>query len=126
MAVCSRKLHAKDITCLQAHVLLEVHFVGVWDTVSSVGLAKEDVYLSSSSSAERACHFRHALALEERRVKFLSEYFHRMNAVTDHKWALSSQKQKSKYILDKELGVVEDQNLTATASDDEKLNGTRK
>ncbi|KIJ11251.1 hypothetical protein PAXINDRAFT_84805 [Paxillus involutus ATCC 200175] len=47
--------------------------------LSSVGLAKEDVYLTSSSSVEHACHFRHALALEERRVKFLSEYFHRMN-----------------------------------------------
>ncbi|KIJ09309.1 hypothetical protein PAXINDRAFT_17590 [Paxillus involutus ATCC 200175] len=93
------------------------------DTVLSVGLAKEDVYLSSSSSAEHACHFRHALALEGRQVQFLSEYFHRMNTVTDHKRALSSQKQKSKYILDEELGVVEDQNLTAT--DDKKLNGNR-
>ncbi|KIJ11673.1 hypothetical protein PAXINDRAFT_15496 [Paxillus involutus ATCC 200175] len=104
MAVYSRKLHAKDIASAFKHTScwedMKVHAVGVWDTVSSVGLAKEDVYLSSSSSAEHACHFRHALALGER-----------------------SQKQKSKYILDEELGVVEDQNLTAT--DDEKLNGTR-
>ncbi|KIJ09532.1 hypothetical protein PAXINDRAFT_56920, partial [Paxillus involutus ATCC 200175] len=26
-----------------------------------------------------ACHFRHALALDERRVKFLPEYFYEMN-----------------------------------------------
>ncbi|KIJ07955.1 hypothetical protein PAXINDRAFT_26669, partial [Paxillus involutus ATCC 200175] len=80
MAVCSQKLHAKDIASDFKHTFcwkdMRVHFVGVWDTVSSVGLVKEDVFLSSSSSAEHACHFRHALALDERRVKFLPEYFH--------------------------------------------------
>ncbi|KAF9236358.1 hypothetical protein BU15DRAFT_50213 [Melanogaster broomeanus] len=58
---------------------VRVHFVGVWDTVSSVGLVRGDVFLSTSSSAAHACHFRHALALDERRVKFMPEYFHEMN-----------------------------------------------
>ncbi|KAH7889111.1 hypothetical protein F5I97DRAFT_1804244, partial [Phlebopus sp. FC_14] len=58
---------------------LKVHFVGVWDTVSSVGLIRGDVFLSTSSSAAHACHFRHALALDERRVKFMPEYFHEVN-----------------------------------------------
>ncbi|KAH7928799.1 hypothetical protein BV22DRAFT_182974 [Leucogyrophana mollusca] len=62
---------------------LRVHFVGVWDTVSSVGLVRGDVFLSTSSSAAHACHFRHALALDERRVKFIPEYFHEMNTRTD-------------------------------------------
>ncbi|KAF8833623.1 hypothetical protein BDN67DRAFT_1054548 [Paxillus ammoniavirescens] len=83
MSVRSRKLHAKDIASGFKHTFcwedMKVHFIGVWDTVSSVGLVKEDVFLSSSSSAEHACHFRHALALDERRVKFLPEYFHEMN-----------------------------------------------
>ncbi|KAF8833499.1 hypothetical protein BDN67DRAFT_737144 [Paxillus ammoniavirescens] len=76
---------------------MKVHFVGVWDTVSSVGLVKEDVFLSSSSSTQHARHFRHALALDERRVKFLSEYFYEMNTVTDTKKADRPQRQKSKY-----------------------------
>ncbi|KIJ05523.1 hypothetical protein PAXINDRAFT_141239, partial [Paxillus involutus ATCC 200175] len=78
MAVRSRKLHAKDTASAFKQTFcwpdMKVHFVGVWDTVSSVGLGKEDVFLSSSSSAEHACHFRHALALDERRVKFIPEY----------------------------------------------------
>ncbi|KAF8134268.1 hypothetical protein EV363DRAFT_1160695 [Boletus edulis] len=57
---------------------VKVHFVGVWDTVSSV-LGK-DVFLSMSSSAEHACHFRHALALDERRVTFMPEYFYEVNS----------------------------------------------
>ncbi|KAN0091571.1 Uncharacterized alpha/beta hydrolase domain (DUF2235) domain containing protein [Tylopilus felleus] len=68
-----------------------VHFVGVWDTVSSVGLVREDVFLSTSSSAVHACHFRHALALDELRVKFMPEYFHEMNSQADDV--------KSKYIV---------------------------
>ena len=33
-----------------------------------------------SASVTNACHFRHALALDERRVKFMPEYFLEMNA----------------------------------------------
>ncbi|KIJ11249.1 hypothetical protein PAXINDRAFT_84767 [Paxillus involutus ATCC 200175] len=68
-AFCPRKLHAKDIASAFEHTFcwedMKVHFVGVWDTVLSVGLVKEDVSLSTSSSAEHACHFRHDLALDE-------------------------------------------------------------
>ncbi|KAF8445045.1 hypothetical protein L210DRAFT_3393911, partial [Boletus edulis BED1] len=70
---------------------LRVHFVGVWDTVSSVGLIRGDVFLSTSSSAAHACHFRHALALDELRVKFMPEYFHEMNSQSDDG--------KSKYVV---------------------------
>ncbi|KAF8554226.1 hypothetical protein OG21DRAFT_1412961 [Imleria badia] len=55
------------------------HFVGVWDTVSSVGIIRGDIFLSC---AAHACHFRHALALDERRVKFMPEYLHKMNSST--------------------------------------------
>ena len=54
----------------------------VRDTVSSVGLIRGDVFLSTSSSAAHACHFRHALALDELRVKFMPEYFNEMNERT--------------------------------------------
>ncbi|KAF8160440.1 hypothetical protein K438DRAFT_1859750, partial [Mycena galopus ATCC 62051] len=52
---------------------VKIHFVGAWDTVSSVGLVRQKP-LPLTSSAEHICIFRHALALDERRVKFLPEY----------------------------------------------------
>ena len=47
--------------------------------MSSVGLVKKDVHVTESASVTHACHFRHALALDERRVKFMPEYFLEMN-----------------------------------------------
>lgn len=51
----------------------------VRDTVSSVGFGRRDIRLSASSAAAHACHIRHALALDECRVKFIPEYFLEMN-----------------------------------------------
>ncbi|KAF8554228.1 hypothetical protein OG21DRAFT_1462904, partial [Imleria badia] len=69
---------------------VRVHFVGVWDSVSCVGLIRGDIFLSS---AAHACHFRHALALDELRVKFMPEYLHKMNSLTQ------TDDEKSKYIV---------------------------
>ncbi|KZP16537.1 hypothetical protein FIBSPDRAFT_698570, partial [Athelia psychrophila] len=56
---------------------VRVHFVGVWDTVSSVGLMRPKNMLPRIvGCCNHVCHFRHALALDERRVKFLPEYVH--------------------------------------------------
>ncbi|ESK80798.1 WD 40 repeat-like protein, partial [Moniliophthora roreri MCA 2997] len=52
----------------------KVHFVGVWDTVSSVGFAKKKELPLTAEGMEHVCLFRHALALDERRVKFLPEF----------------------------------------------------
>ncbi|KAJ7357885.1 hypothetical protein DFH08DRAFT_436982 [Mycena albidolilacea] len=68
--------HAKDIattfkeTCSRE---IRIHFVGVWDTVSSIGVFRGKP-LPLTSTAEHICIVRHALALDERRVKFLPEY----------------------------------------------------
>jgi len=43
------------------------------DTVSSVGIVRRKS-LPLTDTAEHICFFRHALALDERRVKFLPEY----------------------------------------------------
>jgi hypothetical protein len=43
------------------------------DTVSSVGIRKEKI-LPSTDTCDHICYFRQALALDERRVKFLPEY----------------------------------------------------
>ncbi|KAJ2935963.1 hypothetical protein H1R20_g1129, partial [Candolleomyces eurysporus] len=54
---------------------VRVHFVGVWDTVSSIGIARGKRMLPlTTEGMTHVCYFRHALALDERRVKFLPEY----------------------------------------------------
>ncbi|KAE9399686.1 WD40 repeat-like protein [Gymnopus androsaceus JB14] len=54
---------------------VKVHFVGAWDTVSSIGFIRSTKDLPLTTSGMRhVCYFRHALALDERRVKFLPEY----------------------------------------------------
>ncbi|KAJ7301375.1 hypothetical protein DFH08DRAFT_103192 [Mycena albidolilacea] len=52
---------------------VRIHFIGAWDTVSSVGVFRGQP-LPLTTSADHVCHFRHALALDERRVRFLPEY----------------------------------------------------
>ena len=71
-----------------------VHFGGVWcvvmlrytchirrlnhcmcrDTVSSIGLVRDKTLPNTTSGMKFVCYFRHALALDECRVKFLPEY----------------------------------------------------
>ncbi|OCH86525.1 WD40 repeat-like protein [Obba rivulosa] len=53
---------------------VRVHFVGVWDTVSSVGVVRHRVLPGTADGMKHVCIFRHVLALDERRVKFLPEY----------------------------------------------------
>ncbi|KIM35804.1 hypothetical protein M413DRAFT_14372 [Hebeloma cylindrosporum] len=54
---------------------VKVHFVGAWDTVSSIGIARSiDMLPRTIDGMKHVCYFRHALALDERRVKFLPEY----------------------------------------------------
>ncbi|KAK1218210.1 hypothetical protein PQX77_019111 [Marasmius sp. AFHP31] len=53
---------------------VKVHFVGVWDTVSSVGLIPSKPLPLTTTGMNHVCIFRHALALDEWRVKFVAEY----------------------------------------------------
>ncbi|KAJ2925578.1 hypothetical protein H1R20_g11517, partial [Candolleomyces eurysporus] len=54
---------------------VKVHFVGAWNTVSSIGIARgKRVLPGTTDGMGHICYFRHALALDERRVKFLPEY----------------------------------------------------
>ncbi|KAF7433839.1 hypothetical protein PC9H_005805 [Pleurotus ostreatus] len=52
---------------------VKVHFVGVWDTVSSIGVTGRASLPETVSGMSHVCHFRHALALDERRVRFWPE-----------------------------------------------------
>ncbi|KAL0959578.1 hypothetical protein HGRIS_011288 [Hohenbuehelia grisea] len=53
---------------------VKVHFVGAWDTVSSIGVFRGQSLPETTTGMGHVCAFRHALALDERRVKFLPEY----------------------------------------------------
>ncbi|EIN07505.1 WD40 repeat-like protein [Punctularia strigosozonata HHB-11173 SS5] len=53
---------------------VKVHFVGAWDTVSSIGVARGPSLPETTNGMTHVCVFRHALALDELRVKFLPEY----------------------------------------------------
>ncbi|KZT03384.1 uncharacterized protein LAESUDRAFT_619831, partial [Laetiporus sulphureus 93-53] len=55
-----------------SHPDVHVHFIGAWDTVSSVGITRPR-YLPNIRIVRHVCYFRHALALDERRVKFPPE-----------------------------------------------------
>ena len=44
------------------------------DTVSSIGFARGRSLPETTTGMKHVCVFRHALALDERRVKFLPEY----------------------------------------------------
>ncbi|KZP05250.1 hypothetical protein FIBSPDRAFT_1005663 [Athelia psychrophila] len=51
---------------------VRVHFIGVWDSVSSIGLTR-GAELPLIGRCDHVCFFRHALALDECRVKFMPE-----------------------------------------------------
>ncbi|KAJ8094999.1 hypothetical protein PM082_010217 [Marasmius tenuissimus] len=53
---------------------VKVHFVGAWDTVSSVGVVRNESLPMTMEGMQHVCYFRHALALDERRIKFLPDY----------------------------------------------------
>ncbi|EED78257.1 predicted protein [Postia placenta Mad-698-R] len=51
---------------------VKVHFLGAWDTVSAVGIFRQKDF-PKTQTTDHVCYFRHALALDERRVKFSPE-----------------------------------------------------
>ncbi|KAI0800507.1 hypothetical protein C8Q74DRAFT_418441 [Fomes fomentarius] len=52
---------------------VDIEFIGVWDTVASVGIIPRDLPFTRSNTAIRV--FRHALALDEHRVRFKPALF---------------------------------------------------
>lgn len=70
---------------------VDIEFLGVWDTVNSVGIIPRRLPFSTSNTIVR--HFRHAIALDERRAKFKANMWNRpvhgedMLSITDQKAA---------------------------------------
>ncbi|PSR73063.1 hypothetical protein PHLCEN_2v11085 [Hermanssonia centrifuga] len=65
---------------------VDIEFVGVWDTVCSVGLIPRRLPFVSSNTAIR--YFRHAVSLDERRAKFKANLY---NRPTDEESKLGTQ-----------------------------------
>lgn len=57
---------------------VDVDFIGVWDTVSSVGAVPRRLPFTSSNTSVRV--FRHAVSLDERRAKFKANLYNRPTA----------------------------------------------
>lgn len=69
----SRDINGAKEFKMQFSRSIVIHFVGVWDTVSSIGVKKTKNF-PSIDTCDHVCYFRQALALDECRVKFLPEY----------------------------------------------------
>ncbi|KAK0243756.1 hypothetical protein EDD85DRAFT_171967 [Armillaria nabsnona] len=64
---------------------VDIYFLGVWDTVGSVGVFPRRLPFTTSNVHVK--HFRHALALDEHRVRFLPAFWHRTSSA-QHKLGL--------------------------------------
>lgn len=65
---------------------VDIEFIGVWDTVCSVGLIPRTLPFTSSNTAIRT--FRHALSLDEHRAKFKANHY---NYPTEEEGKLGTQ-----------------------------------
>ncbi|KAK7464107.1 hypothetical protein VKT23_006271 [Stygiomarasmius scandens] len=54
---------------------VDIEFLGVWDTVSSVGFIPRRLPFTTSNTSVH--YFRHALALDEHRARFVPNFWHR-------------------------------------------------
>ncbi|KIM62348.1 hypothetical protein SCLCIDRAFT_1215226 [Scleroderma citrinum Foug A] len=57
---------------------VDVEFVGVWDTVSSVGIIPRRLPFTKANNKIR--YFRHALSLDEHRARFMPNFYNRSTA----------------------------------------------
>ncbi|TFK33616.1 hypothetical protein BDQ12DRAFT_766453 [Crucibulum laeve] len=58
-------------------IVVDIEFLGVWDTVNSVGLFPRRLPFTTSNTIVRT--FRHAVSLDERRAKFKANLWNRPN-----------------------------------------------
>ncbi|CAE6449562.1 unnamed protein product [Rhizoctonia solani] len=76
---------------------IDIHFLGAWDTVSSIGLFQRKL-LPLTDSCSHITYFRHALALDERRVKFRPEHLKPQKSPnTDDKQEQAQELSQKKY-----------------------------
>ncbi|ESK92370.1 hypothetical protein Moror_4580 [Moniliophthora roreri MCA 2997] len=57
---------------------VDIELLGVWDTVGSVGVIPKRLPFTTSNTHVK--YFRHAIALDERRARFMPNFWHRQTA----------------------------------------------
>ncbi|KAF9039699.1 hypothetical protein BDZ89DRAFT_981890 [Hymenopellis radicata] len=87
---------------------VDIEFIGVWDTVNSVGLIPKRLPFTTSNTIVRT--FRHAVSLDERRAKFKPNLWNRPNekektlSISDQKAPHPKRhlsKQKSQHLMER-------------------------
>jgi len=69
---------------------VSVYFIGVFDSVASVGVVPRRLPLSATP-VNKANYFRHAMALDERRAKFKACRFKAKMKVNEKKWEIAAE-----------------------------------
>lgn len=106
MRVCILSAHGRQRSTQDDDHAMLTYISTIRDTVSSVGFARGPTLPETTTGMRHVCIFRHALALDELRIKFLPEYAnggrgpHLDNNTADIKevWFLGSH--SDMYVLD--------------------------
>ncbi|KAI5998207.1 hypothetical protein EDD15DRAFT_2409048 [Pisolithus albus] len=69
---------------------VNVEFVGVWDTVNSVGIVPRRLPFTRANNKIR--YFRHALSLDEHRVRFIPSFCHQLPDTNDNEQEIRESK----------------------------------
>ncbi|KAG8966397.1 hypothetical protein FRC03_012032 [Tulasnella sp. 419] len=101
-------------------VSVNIDFIGVWDTVSSVGVLRPR-HLPTPSSGEAIKYFRHALSLDERRARFKASLWERRH--NKSKKDMKEEKQEEKKEKKKEEMEMEMEMTEEPDEEDEKYDG---
>ncbi|KAG2009453.1 hypothetical protein CC2G_012389 [Coprinopsis cinerea AmutBmut pab1-1] len=89
---------------------VDIEFLGVWDTVNSVGIFPRRLPFSKSNTIVRT--FRHAIALDERRAKFKANTWARLGyeeahlSITDQKIEKREKRAQKKAQMDNPSGIA--------------------
>jgi uncharacterized protein (DUF2235 family) len=92
---------------------VKIEFLGVWDTVASVGVfIKRTLPFTNSNRSIKT--FRHALALDERRTKFQPNYYHRPPPCDS---AIVGSTSAPRHLINRQQGSQSDGSTLSTDSD---------
>ncbi|KAF4548372.1 Hypothetical protein D9617_28g064780 [Elsinoe fawcettii] len=80
---------------------VSIHFIGVFDSVASVGFIPRTLPLSSTPW-NKATYFRHAMALDEHRAKFQIKQFEKKDNVDERVGSVADSDEESMYNYDTE------------------------
>lgn len=84
---------------------IDVYFIGVFDSVASVGFIPRKLPLSSTPT-NKSRYFRHAMALDEHRSKFRICRYQKKTSIGDGKWTVVAENHTKPNIHEQANGLV--------------------